>query len=291
MIRSVIAAFDSARHFVAEAEAVDRLRRLMQGGARGRQVPMISFAHVSKRYDGRPVLDDITLTIPPGAFVALVGTSGAGKTTLLKAINRLTAIDSGTIAVDGEDIATQPLVGLRRRIGYVFQGVGLFPHMSVAENVWLAPRLAGQSSAGRDARVAELLAMVSLPADLAARYPRQLSGGQAQRVGFARALAAGPKIMLMDEPFGALDPVTRADLGAAYRALHERMGLTSLLVTHDMAEALLLADRIIVLGEGRVLADMPPRALMQARTVPAIRAMIDAALASAARLDALARGD
>ncbi|OJY71185.1 MAG: ABC transporter ATP-binding protein [Sphingobium sp. 66-54] len=252
---------------------------------------MISFAHVCKRYDGRPVLDDITLTIPPGAFVALVGASGAGKTTLLKAINRLTAIDSGTITVDGADIATQPLVGLRRRIGYVFQGVGLFPHMSVAENVWLAPRLAGQPPAGRDERVAELLAMVSLPADLAARYPRQLSGGQAQRVGFARALAAGPAIMLMDEPFGALDPVARAELGAAYRALHERMGLTSLLVTHDMAEALILADRVIVLGEGRVLADRTPRALMQARAEPGIRAMIDAALASAARLDALARGD
>ncbi|HZV19784.1 MAG TPA: ABC transporter ATP-binding protein [Sphingobium sp.] len=252
---------------------------------------MISFAHVSKRYDGRPVLDDVTLTIPPGAFVALVGASGAGKTTLLKAINRLTAIDSGTITVDGDNIASLPLVGLRRRIGYVFQGVGLFPHMSVADNVWLAPRLAGQSATGRDARVAELLAMVSLPANLAARYPRQLSGGQAQRVGFARALAAGPKIMLMDEPFGALDPVTRAELGTAYRALHERIGLTSLLVTHDMAEALILADRVIVLGEGRVLADRTPSALMQARADPAIRAMIDAALMSAARLDALARGD
>jgi len=252
---------------------------------------MISFAHVSKRYDGRPVLDDVTLTVPPGAFVALVGASGAGKTTLLKAINRLTAIDEGTITVDGEDIATLPLVGLRRRIGYVFQGVGLFPHMSVAENVWLAPRLAGQSPAGRDARVAELLAMVSLPAELAGRSPRQLSGGQAQRVGFARALAAGPAIMLMDEPFGALDPVTRAELGAAYRALHDRMGLTSLLVTHDMAEALILADRVIVMGEGRVLADRTPRALIRARADPGIRAMIDAALASAARLDALARGD
>jgi osmoprotectant transport system ATP-binding protein len=137
--------------------------------------------------------------------------------------------------------------------------------------------------------VAELLALVSLPAELARRYPRQLSGGQAQRVGFARALAAGPAIMLMDEPFGALDPLTRGELGPVYRALHEKMGLTSLLVTHDMAEALILADRVIVLGQGHILADLPPRQLMRTRSDPAINAMIDAARASAAQLEALAR--
>lgn len=252
-------------------------------------MPAIIFSHVSKHYGNRSVLEDISLAIEPGSFVALVGPSGAGKTTLLKTINRLVEIDAGTIAIDGRDVATQPLASLRRQIGYVFQGVGLFPHMSVAENIWLTPRLAGTAPSGRAQRVADLLAMVSLPVELAVRYPRQLSGGQAQRVGFARALAAGPSIMLMDEPFGALDPVTRGELGSAYRALHEKMGLTSLLVTHDMAEALILADRVIVLGEGRVLADMAPRDLVRARTEPDVRAMIDAARASAARLEALAR--
>ncbi|HWJ68425.1 MAG TPA: ATP-binding cassette domain-containing protein [Sphingobium sp.] len=250
---------------------------------------MIDFAHVSKRYDGRPVLDDVSLSIAAGSFVALVGASGAGKTTLLKAVNRLIEVDQGMVAVNGRDVADQPAVRLRRQIGYVFQGVGLFPHMTVAQNIWLVPRLAGMAAAGRAQRVADLLAMVSLPEELAGRYPHQLSGGQAQRVGFARALAAGPSIMLMDEPFGALDPVTRGDVGPAYRALHDQMGLTSLLVTHDMAEALILADRVIVLGAGRILADMPPRALLRARGEPTINAMIDAARASAARLEALAR--
>ncbi len=256
---------------------------------KGAAVPIIDFNHVSKYYDGRPVLDGISLTITAGSFVALVGASGAGKTTLLKAVNRLVEIDRGTVVVNGQDVATQPAVSLRRKIGYAFQGVGLFPHMTVAENVWLVPRLAGMAASGREQRVAELLDMVSLPVELAGRYPRQLSGGQAQRVGFARALAAGPSIMLMDEPFGALDPVTRGDIGPAYRVLHERMGLTSLLVTHDMAEALILADRVIILEEGRVLADMTPHALVRARTNPGVSAMVDAARASAARLEALAR--
>jgi len=248
---------------------------------------MIRFAHVSKAYAGRPVLDDLSLEIARGQFVALVGPSGAGKTTLLKAINRLATIDTGTIAVDGRDIMDRPASDLRRGIGYVFQGIGLFPHMSVAENVWLVPRLKGLPAQERDARVAELLDLVSLPQEVAQRRPSQLSGGQQQRVGFARALAASPAIMLMDEPFGALDPVTRAELGAAYRALHERMGLTSLLVTHDMAEALLLADRVIVLGDGRVLADSPPAALIRQTDGP-VGAMIAAARDAAARLDALA---
>ncbi len=252
---------------------------------------MIDFSHVTKHYGGRPVVEDIMLSVERGAFVALVGQSGAGKTTLLKAINRLVEIDSGTIAIDGEDVSALALPALRRRIGYVFQGIGLFPHMSVAENIWLVPRLRGASPAGRADRIAELLALVSLPADLADRRPAQLSGGQAQRVGFARALAAGPSIMLMDEPFGALDPVTRSELGRAYRALHEEMGLTSLLVTHDMAEAMLLADRIIVLGGGGILADLPPAELMRYRGDASVRAMIDVVRDQAGRLEALATPD
>lgn len=250
---------------------------------------MISFANVTKHYGGRRVVEDISLSIDRGAFVALVGESGAGKTTLLKTINRLIEIDSGTIVIDGESIAAQPVPRLRRRIGYVFQGTGLFPHMSVAENIWLGPRLQGTPVTGRQGRIAELLELVSLPADLADRYPAHLSGGQAQRVGFARALAAGPSIMLMDEPFGALDPVTRSELGHAYRALHHRMGLTSLLVTHDMTEALLLADRIIVVGKGRILADLPPRALLHYHGDESVRAMIDVVRDQAGRLAALAR--
>jgi osmoprotectant transport system ATP-binding protein len=249
---------------------------------------VISFAHVGKAYGGRPVIDDISLTVERGAFVALVGASGAGKTTVLKAINRLVEIDSGTVTVEGEDVSVLPSAALRRRIGYVFQGVGLFPHMTVADNIWLVPRLTRMARAGRADRIAELLELVSLPADLADRLPSQLSGGQAQRVGFARALAAGPIIMLMDEPFGALDPVTRDELGRVYRALHERMGLTSLLVTHDVAEALLLADRVIVLGNGRILADLPPHALLHYRGEPSVAAMIDVVRGQVDRLEALA---
>jgi len=251
--------------------------------------PMISLSHVAKSYAGRPVLEDISLTIARGSFVALVGQSGAGKTTLLKAMNRLVEIDAGTIIVDNTDIKDQPVTALRRQIGYVFQGVGLFPHMSVAENVWLVPKLQGLADEAREMRIAELLDLVSLPPELALRYPAQLSGGQAQRVGFARALAASPAIMLMDEPFGALDPVTRSELGQAYRALHERIGLTSLLVTHDMTEALLLADRVIVLAQGRVIADMPPRQLIRFHGDARVSEMIAVARQSAERLDALAK--
>ncbi|MDR3526448.1 MAG: ABC transporter ATP-binding protein [Rhizomicrobium sp.] len=248
---------------------------------------MIRMTEVAKQYGGRRVFEDISLSITRGSFVALVGESGAGKTTLLKTINRLVEIDSGTITIDGEDVTTLPLPSLRRRIGYVFQGIGLFPHLSVAENIGLVPRL--QGAVARSERVADLLELVSLPFALAGRYPAELSGGQAQRVGFARALAAGPSIMLMDEPFGALDPVTRSELGRAYRALHDRIGLTSLLVTHDMSEALLLADRVIVLGGGHILTDLPPRELLQYRGDESVCAMIAVVRDQADRLEALAR--
>ena len=247
---------------------------------------MIRFAKVTKHYSGHAVIADISLSIERGSFVALVGQSGAGKTTLLKTINRLIEIDSGAITLDGEDVRALPLARLRRRMGYVFQGIGLFPHMSVAENIGLVPRL--QGAAASPERIAELLKLVSLPGNLAERYPAQLSGGQAQRVGFARALAADPAILLMDEPFGALDPVTRSELGRAYRALHDRMGLTSVLVTHDMNEALLLADRVIVLGGGAILADLPPRELLQYRGDDGVGAMLAAVRDQADRIEALA---
>ncbi len=249
---------------------------------------MICLSKVVKSYAGKPVLRDVSLTIDRGSFVGLVGQSGAGKTTLLKSINRLVDLDSGTIAIDGRDIRDRPTTDLRRHIGYVFQGVGLFPHMTVAENIWLVPRLLGKANDWGKQRIAELLDLVALPTELATRRPGQVSGGQAQRVGFARALAASPSIMLMDEPFGAVDPVTRTELGRAYRGLHDRLGLTSVLVTHDMTEALLLADRIIVMDGGRVVADMTPRQLLHDRGNAVVAAMVDVVRDQAARLGRLA---
>ena len=233
----------------------------------------LRLAGIGKDYANHAALLDIDLDVPAGQFLALVGPSGSGKTTLLKTINRLVEPTRGTVTIDGQDTAAMPPPALRRGIGYVFQNIGLFPHMNVAENIWIVPGLLGRSGArGRSGvgtgaqqqRVAELLDMVALPREFAQRSPSQLSGGQAQRVGFARALAANPRIVLMDEPFGALDPVTRAELGGAFRALHEKMGLTTIMVTHDIAEALLLADRVVVLRSGAIIADGTPRDLVAA---------------------------
>lgn len=231
---------------------------------------------------GRAILDAISLTIEAGQFVALVGPSGSGKTTLLKSINRLIAPDTGAVLIDGRDVRDVPPHELRHGIGYVIQSIGLFPHLTVAENVNIVPRLMGS---GED-RAASLLALVSLPAGMADRRPRALSGGQQQRIGVARALAARPKLMLMDEPFGALDPITRDALGRSYRQLHDRLGLTTIMVTHDLGEALLLADRIVVLIDGRVRADAAPAALRGSEDSD-VRALIEAPLAQARRLAAL----
>jgi osmoprotectant transport system ATP-binding protein len=237
---------------------------------------------LTKRHAGRAALDGVSLSIAAGQFVALVGPSGSGKTTLLKSINRLVEPDEGLVRIEGRDVRETPVAALRHGIGYVIQSIGLFPHMNVAENINIVPRLTGS---GED-RAAELLDLVALPADMAGRFPRELSGGQQQRVGVARALAARPKLMLMDEPFGALDPVTRDALGSAYRGLHERLGLTTLMVTHDIAEALLLADRIVVLIEGRIRADAAPAEIVS-NADPDVRAMIDVPRRQAERLAAL----
>ncbi|OHB28702.1 MAG: ABC transporter ATP-binding protein [Phenylobacterium sp. RIFCSPHIGHO2_01_FULL_69_31] len=246
--------------------------------------PMIELAGVSKRYGGHAALDDVGLSVGEGEFVALVGGSGSGKTTLLKTINGLVRPDAGRIVVAGEDVATASPHLLRRRIGYVFQEVGLFPHLSVAENIGITPRLLGWDKARIAARAAELLALVDLPPGVAARPPAALSGGQRQRVGVARALAAEPRLMLMDEPFGALDPVTRDALGADYRALHERLGLTTIMVTHDMTEAVLLTDRVVVLKTGRILADGAPGALLAQSSDPDVLALLEAPKRQAQRL-------
>jgi osmoprotectant transport system ATP-binding protein len=192
----------------------------------------------------------------------VVGASGSGKTTLLKLINRLIEPTTGAILVEGEDIASRDPVQLRRRIGYVFQGVGLFPHMTVAQNIAVTPRLLGWERTRIDARIAELLDLVRLPRALGSALPSWLSGGQAQRVGVARALAAGPRIVLMDEPFGAVDQITRDALARDYRALHEVLGLTTLMITHDVSEAVLMADRIAVLEEGALVEAGTPQELL-----------------------------
>jgi osmoprotectant transport system ATP-binding protein len=219
--------------------------------------PLIAFAHVGKSFDGGRVraVDDVTLEVAEGEFLAIVGGSGSGKTTLLRLANRLIDADTGSIKVEGQDVRALDRVSLRRRIGYVFQSGGLFPHISVAANVGITPKLLRTPAADISARVDELLDLVRLDrAQYRDRFPHELSGGQRQRVGVARALAARPRIVLMDEPFGALDPLTRDALGDDYRSLHSKLGLTSVMITHDMTEAILLADRVAVMRAGRLLA-------------------------------------
>src|SRR5215468_8671792 len=225
---------------------------------------LIGYANVAKRFDGGRVVavDNVSLDVAEGDFLAIVGGSGSGKTTLLRLANRLIEPDSGTITVEGEDVRKADPILLRRRIGYVFQSGGLFPHLSVADNIGITPKLLGWPAQEISARVDELLDLVRLErASYCDRLPHELSGGQRQRVGVARALAAKPRIVLMDEPFGALDPLTRDALGEEYRALHHELALTTVMITHDMTEALLLADRIAVMHAGRLLAMENPAGL------------------------------
>jgi osmoprotectant transport system ATP-binding protein len=218
---------------------------------------LIAFDRVAKRFDGGRVtaVDDVSLDVGRGEFLAIVGGSGSGKTTLLRLANRLIEADDGRIVIDGEDVRGADPVQLRRRIGYVFQSGALFPHLDVAANIGITPKLLKWSESEIAARVDELLDLVQLErAAFRHRFPHELSGGQRQRVGVARALAAKPKIVLMDEPFGALDPLTRDALGDDFRALHAKLKLTTVMITHDMTEAILLADRIAVMRGGKLLA-------------------------------------
>ncbi|HLF40301.1 MAG TPA: ATP-binding cassette domain-containing protein, partial [Acidimicrobiia bacterium] len=223
---------------------------------------MIRLEEVTKRYGaGPPAVDGLTLHVDEGETLALVGPSGCGKTTTLKMVNRLVEPTSGRVLVEGRDVATVDPVALRRRIGYVIQQVGLFPHLSVAENVGTVPRLLGWGAARVGARVDELLDLVGLdPGAFRSRRPDELSGGQRQRVGVARALAADPPVLLMDEPFGAVDPVTRERLQDEFRRLQGELRKTVVFVTHDVDEALRLADRIAVLREGGILEQHAPPA-------------------------------
>jgi osmoprotectant transport system ATP-binding protein len=245
--------------------------------------PALAYEGVSRVYAGQAAVDGVTLAIAAGTFVALVGASGSGKSTLLRMANRLEQPDAGRVLRDGADIAGADPVGLRRATGYSFQNVGLFPHMTVAENIALPARLAGRG--GVDVPAA--LERVGLPAAYAARLPAQLSGGEQARVGIARALAAEAKLLLLDEPFGALDPVTRDRLGQTVRDLHDALGLTTILVTHDMAEALLLADRVVVMAKGRVAGDATPRDMLAGAAGEDAAALVAVPKAQADRLRAL----
>lgn len=236
---------------------------------------MIELSHVSKRFGDETAVDDISLRVPKGKFCALVGTSGCGKSTTLRMINRLIEHSEGDIILDGQAIDVYDPVKLRRRIGYVIQHTGLFPHWTVARNIGLVPRLLKWSAADVQSRVAELMQLLGLPVDeFGHKYPHQLSGGQAQRVGVARALAADPDILLMDEPFGALDPITREKLQDELAKLQARLHKTVLFVTHDMDEALKLADHLVVMREGRIVQQGSPLALLQNPADPFVESLL-----------------
>ena len=220
---------------------------------------MIEFNNVTYAINGRPLLHDVSLQIREGELLVLLGRSGSGKTTTLKLINGLLYPTGGEVLVDGKRTTDWDAIRLRRKIGYVIQEVGLFPHYTVGRNVALVPTLENWPQSRIDARTREMLGLVGLnPDDFANRFPRELSGGQRQRVGVARALAADPPILLLDEPFGALDPITRSEVRAEFRDLQRRLGKTMVFVTHDIQEAFLLATRIGLMKDGRVIAIVRP---------------------------------
>ena len=225
---------------------------------------MLEFKNVSKTYQGdKPAVEDVTLTFNEGEFIVFIGTSGSGKTTCMRMINRMTEPTSGTILLNGRDIATMDAVRLRRRIGYVIQQIGLMPHMTIYENVTLVPSLLKWDEERRRAAAKRLMKRVGLDESFLERYPAELSGGQQQRVGVIRALAADPEIILMDEPFGALDPITRDSLQQLIKRLQKELGKTVVFVTHDMDEALALADRIVIMDKGRVVQFDAPENILQ----------------------------
>jgi osmoprotectant transport system ATP-binding protein len=237
-------------------------------------VLVIDFDDVSIARGGRQVLRGFTLTVGPGETVALVGASGEGKTTALRLVNRMLEPDAGRVSVEGRDTRDWDPIALRRRCGYVLQEIALFPHMTIAENVGLVPRLGGREQPPSE--IAALLELVGLePARFAGSWPAELSGGQRQRAGVARALAADPPVMLMDEPFGALDPVTRVELHDELRRIQSRVRKTILLVTHDVGEAFALADRVGILVDGTLAACDAPDVVARSQD-PRVRRLLDA---------------
>ncbi len=260
---------------------------------------MIELVGVSKRYVRAPAsgggsageswaVRDVTLRIAERELIALLGESGSGKTTLLRMVNRLVEPDAGEVRVAGQAVRQGDAVALRRSIGYVIQQAGLFPHFTVGDNVALVPRLLGWPAAEVDERVAALLELVGLPAaEYQQRFPDQLSGGQRQRVGVARALAARPRVLLLDEPFGALDPITRVALQDELRRIHRELGLTTIMVTHDLVEALTLADRIAVMYRGELRQLGTPQELMSAPADEYVARLMQMARHQAAQLQPL----
>jgi osmoprotectant transport system ATP-binding protein len=251
---------------------------------------MVGLEQVSKSYNasGLSVVQEVTLQIGTGELLVLVGESGCGKTTTLKMINRLVEPSGGRVFVDGKDVTATNPIELRRSIGYVFQGIGLFPHMTVAENVGIVPKLLGWESAAIANRVNGLMEMMGLPpAEYRQRRPAELSGGQQQRIGVARALAGRPKVLLMDEPFGALDPVTRDGLQREFKSLQQSSGITVVMVTHDMTEALILADRIVVMQRGRLLQVGTPQELLTHPKDAHVTALLEMPRRQAASLEAI----
>lgn len=233
---------------------------------------MLRFEHVNLSYGSKKILNDLSFEINEGQMAVLIGPSGCGKTTTLKTINRLLEPDSGKIYINGKDIMQQDKVQLRRGIGYVIQQIGLFPNMTVAQNICVVPKLLKYSQAECEKIVRDLLAMVNMPyEEYAHKYPSEMSGGQQQRIGVLRALAASPPIVLMDEPFGALDPMTRRTLQQEIRALQQKLNKTIIFVTHDMEEALDLADVIIFLDKGSIAQMAPPEEMLSNPATPLIQ--------------------
>lgn len=236
---------------------------------------MIEFRNVTKRYGSKTILHDLSFTIKTGEFVVLIGPSGCGKTTTLRTINRLIEPKAGTVFIDGKDVTKQNAVQLRRQIGYVIQQIGLFPNMTVSQNISVVPKLLGYSKEECDTIVHDLLSLVDMPyEENAHKYPSELSGGQQQRIGVLRALAASPPIVLMDEPFGALDPVTRDSLQEEVKRIQKKLKKTIVFVTHDMDEALRLADTIIFMDKGKILQMASPEEMLQHPASPAIKSFM-----------------
>ena len=249
---------------------------------------MIELRQLTKRYGDFTAVRELSLRVEEGELLVLVGGSGSGKTTTLKMINRLIEPTAGQVLIDGEDVSGITPHVLRRRIGYAFQRVGLFPHMSVGENIAIPLTLGGWDPARIAARVNELLELVELaPGISAGRRPSELSGGQKQRVGVARALAALPRLLLLDEPFGALDPVTRDRLQQSFLKIRQQLTLTAILVTHDMAEALLMGDRIGIMREGTLIQIGTPRELLHYPADDYVRQLIDTPMRQARVVDSL----